>query len=100
MIRVLIEYFQYQVLVRYVDGFADVGNEFIHLIIKRIEGGSNDFGVVGDKIRELKLIVIGFFKRVDFGSGREAFVDLFLGDVLKFTGLIFDTDDKSHNWVY
>jgi hypothetical protein len=71
-------------------------NQFIHLISNRIKCSPDHFGVVRDKIGELKLIVIGFFKRVDFSSGGKALVDLFLGDVLKFTGLIFDTDDKSH----
>lgn len=49
-IRVLIEDSQNQVLVADIDGFADMRNKFVHLIIDGRKGGSDDFSVMSYKV--------------------------------------------------
>ena len=80
-VRVLIEDSQNQVLITEVDGFADMSNQFIHLVIDWGKRCSDHFSVMSYKVRELKLGIIGLFKGVDLGSAGQALVDLFFGNV-------------------
>jgi hypothetical protein len=51
------------------------------LIIDGVKGGSDDFSVMSYKVGQLKLGIIGLFKRVDLGSAGQALVDLFFSNV-------------------